>query len=375
MIGIWIRDSEKVRISDRLELWNICLERAEKEYDGNIPDGCLRAIDEDVKRIADAGFDRLFVLAHEFLSGEGNRTYNVSFRGYMGASPAAYLCGLVPFDPLRCEEDIPVSSEFFYGFYSRKDRLPFYLDCGALPVEEIKTSDFYAELEQKRGKIYSSPNLYMLDRLESVIGERDKSRRYGGEGLGRRWLEALCTYGEKAFQSKVLDLFPDFRQNSADNSRGLALLCRLLKKKITWNRRNLARILGLLHGCGTIDSALALLETGVPFTSADAGERFIAFPEDIYGYLKRRMPEEDALRISFKISREGGSITPEEMRAAMARGVPAGYLRRIMRLTHLYPAVQNYAHAGEFLRLVWYYENYPEEYRYLFPRRRFPEKG
>lgn len=115
------------------------------------------------------------------------------------------------------------------------------------PVKAVKASDFYEELKHKGGKSYSSPNLCMLHQLESVIGDRDESRRYDEDGLGSRWLEAA-------------------------------------------------------EGCD----------------------------------------------------------------------VPADYLCRIERLTHLYPAVQNYAHAGEFLRLAWYYENYPEEYRYFIFRPEWP---
>lgn len=356
------------RISDKRKLRDICLERAEREYGGNIPEQCFRAINQDIQKITDAGFDKLYMLACEFFSREENRTYNVSFRGYLGSSPTAYFCGLTPFDPLQCGDDIPVFPEFFYGFYTRKDRLPFYLDWGMFPDEAFKTSDFYAELEQKRGKIYTSPNLYMLDQLESVIGEREKSLMFDGEGFGSRWLETLWGYGPETFRFKVLDLFPDFRQNAAESPQGLVLLHRLLEQGVPLNRRNLARIQGLLCGSGTIDLALALLDEGVPFASADAGEWFIAFPEDLYGYLKQRMSDADALRFSFGISREGRSVALEDMEAAGSCGVPADYLRRIEKLTHLYPAVQCYAHAGEFLRLVWYYENYPEEYRYLFHR-------
>lgn len=359
-------------MTHKLELMKICLREAEREYGGNIPDRYGRAIIEDIDKIAAAGFAGLYVLAHEFFSREENSTYNVSCRGYMSSTPTAHFCGLTSFDPLQYGGEIPVFPEFFHRFYTRKNRLPFYLDRGMLPLEVIKNSDFYAELEQKGGKIYYSPNLYMLDQLESVVGERYESCMYDGEGLCDRWLEALYSYGADAFQSKVLNLFPDFHQNPAEGSRGLDLLRGLLEQGTALNRRNLPRILGLLHGDGTIDPALACLDEGISFTSVDAGEWFIAFPEDIYGYLKQWMPDDVALRISFGIAFEGRTAASEDMKTAEACGVPADYLQRIERLTHLFPSVQNYVHAGEFLRLIWYYENYPEEYRYLFLRPAIP---
>ena len=284
----------------------------------------------------------------------------------MGASPAAHFCGLFPFDPLRCEGDIPIFPELFYDYYPSKKHLPFCLDVGLFPFKTIYSEDLREEMQRKQGQIILSQNLSMLDKLESVIGERDKSCMYDGEGLCSRWLEALDNYGPDAFRSRVLDLFPDFQSKLAGGSQGFELLCELLRQHVTLNRRNLARILGLLHGRGTIEPARKYLDDGISFTPATAGEIFIAFPEDLYGYLKQRIPDDIALQIALGISGKGSNTVTQEMKKAKAYGVPAGYLRRIESLSYLNFSVENYGHAAEFLRLVWYYENYPEEYRYLF---------
>ena len=78
-------------ISDRLELLNICLERADMEYDGDIPDQCYRAISEDVGKIADAGFCRLYLYADDFFSREDVKAYHVSSHGPNGGLPGGSL--------------------------------------------------------------------------------------------------------------------------------------------------------------------------------------------------------------------------------------------------------------------------------------------
>lgn len=347
-------------LTDRLELLGICAEKANAIFDGSIPDDYYSQLVEDINHVYDAGYDGLFVLAHSFLSNDENKAFHVGCRGFMGASPVAYCCGLTQTDPLRCADDIPVFPELFHRFYRSRRKLPFFLELGMLPESEVMKSDFYKELSQgnKKRYLYFTDNLRMLDILESEIGHREESLKYDGSNLADYWLEALETYDAKAFKKKVLNLFPDFLYMDPS---GLDLFVRLLKQKPLLNRRNLSRLFGILHSLDAIRNAHHTLDEGIPFDSACYTD-YIAYPEDIYSCLKEYLPADDAIQLTLQLSQDRKKPEFDTMDKLISAGVPIGIVRKIWRIDHLYSSVQCYAHAGEFLQLCWYFENYYEDY-------------
>ena len=352
------------KLTDRLELLGICTEKANSIFDSNIPDDYYRILAADIDQIADTGYDGLFVLAHSFFSSAENKPFHVGCRGFMGASPVAYCCGLTQTDPLRCADVIPVFPELFHRFYRSRRKLPFFLELGMLPESEVMKSDFYKELSQgnKKRYLYFTDNLRMLDILESEIGHRDESLKYDGSDLADYWLDALDTYDAKAFKKKVLNLFPDFLYMDPS---GLDLFIRLLNQKPTLNRRNLSRLFGILYSPGAIRNAYHLLDEEIPFDNASNTD-YIAYPEDIYSCLKTYLPAEDALQLSLQLSLDRKKPEFDAMDKLISAGVPVGIVRKIWRIDHLYSSVQCYAHAGEFLQLCWYLENCYEDYIRLF---------
>ncbi|MCR5232912.1 MAG: hypothetical protein K6E53_03280 [Lachnospiraceae bacterium] len=347
------------KISDKLELLGICTEKAHAIFGDSIPDEYYRLLITDIDQVSDAGYDGLFVLAHSYLNNDENSSYNVGCRGFMGSSPVAYCCGLTQVDPLRCGDEIPVFPELFHGFYRSRRKLPFFLELGALPVNEIMKSAFYEELSQTdKRTLFFTDNLQMLDLFESEIGHKVESLLYDGSELCDYWLDALNAYDAKTFKKKVLNLFPDFLFM---DSSGLDLFIRLLQQKTILNRRNLSRIFGILHSPGAIRNASHMLDIGVPFESTDSMD-YIAYPEDIYGYLRKYLPESDAIQLSLQLCLNRKHPGFNTMDSLISKSIPINIVRRIWQIDHLYSSVQCYAHAGEFLRLAWYFENYYDEY-------------
>ena len=117
----------------------------------------------------------------------------------------------------------------------------------------------------------------MLDLFESEIGHKVESLLYDGSELCDYWLEALQIYDPKVFKKKVLNLFPDFLTMEP---LGLNLFIRLLNQKISLTRRNLSRVIGILHSPGAIRNASHMLDMGIPFDSTCSMD-YIAYPEDI----------------------------------------------------------------------------------------------
>lgn len=348
------------KITDKLELLAICTEKAHAIFGDSIPDEYYHSLITDIDRVSGAGYDGLFVLAHNYLKSNENSHYNVGCRGFMGSSPVAYCCELTQTDPLRCGDDIPVFPELFHGFYHSRRKLPFLLELGALPAEEILGSVFYRELSQTNSKrtLYYTDNLQMLDLLEAEIGHKEESLLYDGSELSGYWLDVLNAYDDKTFKKKVLNLFPDFLFM---DSSGLDLFIRLLQQKTQLNRGNLSRIFGILHNPGAIRNASHMLDMGIPFESTNSMD-YIAYPEDIYGYIRSYLPEADAIQLSLQLCLNRKDPDSNTMDMLISKGIPINIVRRIWKIDHLYSSVQCYAHAGEFLRLAWYFENYYDEY-------------
>lgn len=355
------------QIPDKLELLNICLENANNTFDNCIPDDYYRLITEDVNNITEAGYDHLFTLAHMFFKSEDIRNHNIDCKGFIGASHVAYCCGLLQYDPLLSSDDIPVFPELFYSFYQSRKRLPLFISIGTLSESIITKSEFHRELLKiKKWEIKTDQSLCMLDRLESEIGYKDDSLQNEGIAIGSSWLNAYQRYGLPDFINRISGLFPDFIPNTPS---AFEFLGRILEKEIPFTRKNLSRILGILHGDGTIQNAMRMLDDGISLEDANADEFYIAYPEDIYGYIRRKIPTDDSIRITQKICLNREDPDFEDMDTLIIGGISTSYIRRIWQIDHMYSSTQCYSNAGKFLRLYWYYENHQKDYIQMFCKR------
>ena len=158
-------------------------------------------------------------------------------------------------------------------------------------------------------------------------------------------------------------MFPNFIPNTPS---AIEFLARILEKEIIFTRKNLSRILGILHGEGTIQNAMRMLDNGISLEDDHAGEFYIAYPEDIYGYIHGKIPADDAIRITQKICLNRENPDFEDMNTLITGGIPIDYIRRIWQINHMYSSMQCYSYAGKFLRLNWYYENHQEDYIRMF---------
>lgn len=355
------------QISDKLELLNICLENANNTFDNSIPDDHYRSITEDVNSITEAGYDHLLTLAHTFFKSEDIRNYNIDCKGFIGASYVAYCCGLLQYDPLLSSDDIPVFPELFYSFYQNRKRLPLFISIGTISENVISKSEFHHELlKTKKWEIKTDQSLCMLDRLESEIGYKDHSLQNEESTSGASWLNAYRKYGLPDFIKRISSLFPDFIPNTPS---AIEFLARILENKIPFTRKNLSRILGILHGEGTIQNAMRMLDSGISFEDDHAGEFYIAYPEDIYGYIHGKIPTDDAIRITQKICLNREDPAFEDMNTLIAGGIPTDYIRRIWQINHMYSSTQCFSNARKIIRLSWYYENHQEDYIRMFCKR------
>ena len=207
------------------------------------------------------------------------------------------------------------------------------------------------------------PNRYVLDRLESEIGYKSESRKYDGELLSEHWAEVISVYGRDVFKAEILNLFEDF---TVESEEAVTLIIELINRGTEFNRVNLARLFGILRGSGTVTAALSLIEKGISFDAENANELFIAFPDDIYGYLKNLIPADEAIRIALKATDGNLAYDLWDMEYLQENHVPIGYIRRLWQLDVLRPAVECYAHARDFLRICWYFQNYTKDFSRMF---------
>ena len=355
------------QISDKLELLNICLENANNTFDYSIPDNHYRSITEDVNSITEAGYDHLLTLAHTFFKSEDIRNYNIDCKGFIGASYVAYCCGLLQYDPLLSSDDIPIFPELFYSFYQNRRRLPLFISIGTLSENTIAKSEFHLELiKTKKWEIKTDQSLCLLDRLESEIGHKDDSLQNDGSTIGTSWLNAYRKYGLPDFINRISSLFPNFIPNTPS---AIEFLARILEKEIIFTRKNLSRILGILHGEGTIQNAMRMLDNGISLEEDAASEFYIAYPEDIFGYIRSKIPTDDAIRITQKICINREDPDFEDMNTLITGGIHTNYIRRIWQIDHMYSSTQCYSQAGKLLRLSWYYENHQDDFIRMFCKR------
>ena len=114
---------------------------------------------------------------------------------------------------------------------------------------------------------------------------------------------------------------------------------------------------------------MRMLDNGISLEEDAASVFFIAYPEDIFGYIRSKIPTDDAIRITQKICLGRGDPGFEDMNTLIAGGIPTDYIRRIWHIDHMYSSTQCYSHAGKLLRLSWYYENHQDDFIRMFCKR------
>jgi DNA polymerase III alpha subunit (gram-positive type) len=140
-------------------LEDVCHQKFIEIYEEQLCVKFQNRLEKELKCIASLNMSGVFLIFKELFERLGWKEYEHGFRGTIGSSLVAYLCGLTDTDPLR--EDIQLYSEFCFGYdFNKEPDFDFLVPtgrregvCKVLSQIEGVVSVVPAQLENGQGYI------------------------------------------------------------------------------------------------------------------------------------------------------------------------------------------------------------------------------
>jgi DNA polymerase III alpha subunit (gram-positive type) len=100
-------------------LWDLCRQKFTEMYEKKVCIQFYKQLEKELKCIASLHMSGIFLVFKELFEKLGWKEYEHVFRGTLGSSLVAYLCGLTDTDPIR--GDIPLYPEICFGYEFNKE--------------------------------------------------------------------------------------------------------------------------------------------------------------------------------------------------------------------------------------------------------------
>ncbi len=341
------------------QLFTLCIAKAKEIYGEKLPGRILYTIKEELRQmeLAEGDLAQSFLDAIKILSMpcfSGSNKYLRGYRGALGASFVAYLCGITPFNPL----ELPSELRLYPHMYFRKGQnCALYLNVGEKAREAYREE--YAGQDGGEGVfLYTAPNINLLEALQNrtqdiyICGGYEKN------------VHSVPTNLYEIFRTCQIEYIPDLR-NIKLARQILPYVCRCRADIPRLNRvsvGDLAKVIGLLHGSGTwIENAEYLKD--------EKGwlDQVISCAEDVYEYLLvHNMFCENALELMDRVRCSNKFLTNEDFRLMEKHHCEEWFLRSVSRIKYLPYRAQNLCYALETKRLVYYLKRYVTWYVEIF---------
>jgi replicative DNA helicase len=152
-------------------LKDVCHQRFRDLYEEQLCVKFQNRLDEELQCIASLHISGVFLIFKELFERLGWKEYEHGFRGTIGSSLVAYLCGLTDTDPLR--EDIPLYPAFCFGYdFDRNPYFDFLIPtgrveglCKVLTQIEGVAAVVPAQLENGQGHVNA---MYLIPEGEEI---------------------------------------------------------------------------------------------------------------------------------------------------------------------------------------------------------------
>lgn len=341
------------------QLLTLCTTKAKEIYGEKLPERVKRVIKDELRQMehVEGELAQSFLDATELLNKpcfSGSNKYLRGYRGALGASFVAYLCGITPFNPLELPRELRL---YPHMYFREGQNCALYLNVGEKAREAYREE--HAGQDEPEGVfLYTTPNINLLEALQNqtqdiyICGGYEKN------------VHSVPTNLYEIFRTSQIEYIPDLR-NIQLARQILPYVCRCRADIPRLNRvsvGDLAKVIGLLHGSGTwIENAEYLKE--------EKGwlDKVISSAEDVYEYLLAHdMSCENALELMDRVRCGNKFLTKEDLKLMEEHHCEEWFLRSVSRIEYLPYRAQNLCYALETKRLVYYLKRHVTWYVEIF---------
>lgn len=342
-------------------LVNLCFDRAEEIYGRVLPGRIVENLDRELQWIHQKNWEKAFMQTGQLMTSEyfsGEKRWNKGFRGVIGSSLVAYLCGITTLNPMEYME----GKCRLYPFMAYdSNAIRFFLNVPRnVKTEILNKESGISEMIPESTTLYESPNLTMIDALQDSTGDL-----YSWQFMGKTQAQHCDPANIRDFVSnyvttdrrKELELFPEL------SSELVYHILLLLKTYffIPHNVNNLARVIGIVHGQGTwYEGADRDFETYARKRQNPLEYCAITCVEDVYEtLLNSRMSQEQAWKLTKIISKGKYTLSEDNKNEMREAGCQEPFIEKAGRIGHLFYRSQCLQYAIETRRLIYYHKWYP----------------
>jgi len=341
------------------QLLTLCTQKAKELYGDILPSRIEAAIKAELKQmeLVEGDMAQKFLDAAELLSApcfSGSNKYLRGYRGALGASFVAYLCGITPFNPLELPRELKL---YPHMFFREGTSCSFYLNVGE-KARDIYYEEFVKQDLSDDVFLYTTSNLNLLEALQNRTQDI-----YICGGYEEKVHTVSVNFYE-FFRKSHIEYLPEFHNNQ---------LARQIIPCAYRNRPNafrsarvsvgdLAKIIGLLHGSGTwIDNAEYLAYENKWL------DRVVSCAEDVYEYLlEHDMSHKNAFDIMDRVRCGNKFLTEDDFGLMEKYHCEEWFIKSVGQIQHLFYRAQTLCYALEAKRLIYYFKKYPTEYVEIF---------
>lgn len=343
-------------------LVNLCFDKAEEIYGRVLPGHIVENLDCELNLIHQKGWEKSFLQAGQLMTSEHflrEKRWNKGFRGSIGSSFVAYLCGITTLNPMEYRE----GTCRLYPFMAYdSNAIQFFLNVPNHVKEEILST----EKVPKNITLYGSLNLTLIDSLQNVTDElyswqfmgKTQAQHCNPANIREFFLKYVDV--ERSDRTEELELFPEL------SSELVYHILAVLKKFyfVPRNVHELARVIGLVHGQGTwYECADRDFETYARRRQNPLDCCAITCVEDVYETLHTsKMSQEQAWKLT-KIISSGRYTLSEDNRNEMRKaGCQEAFIEKASNIGYLFYRSQCLQYAIETKRLLYYHNQFPFEF-------------
>lgn len=309
----------------------ICMEKADKQYDGQIPQEVLERINWELDAIQNTECAKVFCDAMQLMKQLQLTAQDVGMRGHCGGSLITHLCGISSFNPVEYK----ISPYFTYGYHQNKFMgidiyVPSELYIEALDVLRTIDPQYSYAGDGKRLSVHMNDNIQMLYNLRKRTGV--KMENVSANGISNQ-----MSHLSECVPPCIRTIMETVETKSCEDV--IKVVC-LAQDKGTWEGNAEC----LIHeGAATLESV-------------------ISNRDDVFDFLTSvGMQSEMAYAIAESV-RKGRGLKEEHICQMEEFGVPEWYIGSCQKIEYLYSRAHAVSYVLNILRLAYFRINYPKQF-------------
>lgn len=309
----------------------ICMEKAERQYDGQVPQEVLDRVNWELEAIQNTDCAKVFCDAIQLMKQLQLTAQDVGMRGHCGGSLITHLCGISSFNPVEYK----ISPYFTYGYHQNK-----FMGIGIyVPSEQyIEALDVLRTIDQQYFHMGDGKQLtvHMNDDIQLLYNLRKKT------GVK---LENISADGISNELSHLSECVPPYIRSIMETVEPKSF-------------EDVVKVVCLAHDKGTWKgNAECLIHEGIATL-----ESVISNRDDVFDFLTSvGMQIEMAYAIAESV-RKGRGLKEEYICQMEECGIPEWYISSCQKIEYLYSRAHAVSYVLNILRLAYFRINYPKQF-------------